>query len=85
MSSVTNTLPSHAVRRRRYFYGPAETCSIVFAGTLAECREYIRSEEAAVCYLSHNESGRPTLRVVRTASLRESALRDVHHLLMFCS
>lgn len=61
------TIPTHAVRARRFFYGPKETTSIVFVGTLAECREYIA--RPGTYYLAHNESGAPTYKIVTTNSL----------------
>ena len=73
MNTNTTILPSHCVRARRYFYGPAETTSIVFVGSLAECREFISADDAEIYYTSHNESGRWTLRIVTTNSLRPYA------------
>jgi hypothetical protein len=74
--TATNQLPTHAVRARRFFYGPKEETSIAFTGTLAECKEFIRLDDAEIYRTSHNESGRWRLRVVTTASLSPSALVD---------
>ena len=74
--NTTNQLPSHAVRARRFFYGPKEETSIAFCGTLAECKEFIRLDDAETYRTSHNESGRWRLRIVTTASLSPYALLD---------
>ena len=73
MNTKTTILPSHCVRARRFFYGPAETTSIVLVGTLTECREFIRKDNAEIYHTGHNESGRWTLRIVTTNSLRPYA------------
>ena len=73
MNTKTIIIPSHCVRARRYFYGPSETTSIVFVGSLAECREFIRADDAEIYHTSHNESGRWTLRIATTNSLRHYA------------
>ena len=73
MTTNTALLPSHCVRARRYFYGQAEETSIVFVGTLTECREFIRKDNAEIYRTSHNESGRWTLRIATTNSLRPYA------------
>ena len=70
---MTNVLPSHCVRARRYFFGPSEITSVVFVGTLAECRDFIRADDAKVYRTAHNESGRWSLRIVTTNSLRPYA------------
>lgn len=75
-SSTALPLPSHCVRARRYFFGPRETCSIVYTGTRAECAEFISRDDAEVYRTSHNEAGRWSLRIVTTASLRPSALQQ---------
>lgn len=75
----TITLPSHVVRARRFWYGQKETFSIAFVGTLKECREFIKQDDCEVYRLEHNESGRPILRIVTTASLRPCALRDAEY------
>lgn len=67
-------LPSHAVRERRFFYDTGSRCAIIYTGTLAECREFIRTQQAADYYLFHNQSGRPALRTVRTAGLSPWAI-----------
>ena len=73
MTTNTALLPSHCVRARRYFYGQAEATSIVFVGTLTECRDFIRKDNAEIYHTSHNESGRWSLRIVTTNSLRPYA------------
>ena len=73
MNTKTTILPSHCVRARRFFYGPAEKTSIAFVGTLDECREFIRADDAEIYRTSHNESGRWTLRIATTNSLRPYA------------
>lgn len=69
-------LPSHAVRSRRFFFGPKEKVAIAFVGTLAECKKYVSDNNASVYHTSHNESGRWSLRIVRINALRPWALRD---------
>lgn len=72
---IGKPLPSHAVRERRFFYDSvADDVRIAFVGTLAQCRKYIRTAEAGTYHLGHNESGRPALHVVRTASLSPWAM-----------
>lgn len=73
MNTNTTILPSHCVRARSFFYGPSETTSIVFVGTLNECREFIRKDNAEIYRTSQNESGRRSLRIVTTNSLRPYA------------
>jgi hypothetical protein len=73
------TLPSHAVRSRRFFYGPKEEVSIAFVGTLDECKKFIADDDDSVYHTAHNESGRWSLRVVTTASLSPSALRQAEY------
>ncbi len=75
----TKTLPSHAVRARRFFYGPSEKVSIAFVGSLAECKEFIRAQSARTYCTSPNESGRWSLRIVRTNSLRPYALLEAEY------
>ena len=71
---VITTLPSHAVRSRRFFYGPsADEIGIAFVGTLAECRKFIADDNAEIYHTRHNESGRWSLRIVTTNSLRPYA------------
>ena len=70
------TIPSHAVRARRFYYGPMEKLSIAFVGTLAECKEFIRTDNAKIYRTSHNEAGRWTLRIVTTNSLRPYARQE---------
>ena len=78
---MSTTLPTHAVRYRRSFYGrQADQVGIAFVGTLAECREYIREDNACIYYCSHNEVGRCHLHTVRTASLSPYALLDARRL-----
>ena len=75
------TLPSHAVRYRRSYYGKqADQVGIAYVGTLSECREYIREDNACIYYTSHNEVGRCLLRTVRMASLRPYALEQARRL-----
>ena len=77
----TTTLPTHAVRYRRFFYGKqADQVGIAFVGTLAECKEFIREDNACIYYTSHNEVGRCHLHTVRTASLRQHALLEARRL-----
>jgi hypothetical protein len=76
---MTSQFPSHAVRSRKFFYGPSETIGIAFVGTLAECRSFIAKDSAEIYRTEHNESGRWSLKVVTTASLRPAALRDAEY------
>ena len=73
---IDKTLPSHAVRARRFYYGPSEKTLIAFVGTLAECKEFIRLDNDEIYRTSHNESGRWTLRIVTTNSLRPYARQE---------
>ena len=78
---MNTTLPTHAVRYRRFFYGKqADQVGIAFLGTLAECREFIREDNACIYYRSHDEVGRCHLHTVRTASLRQNALLEARRL-----
>ena len=76
---MTSELPSHAVRSRKFFYGPSENVGIAFVGTLAECRDFITADNAEIYRIEHNESGRWSLKVVTTASLRPYALREAEY------
>lgn len=73
---TTKPLPSHAVRARRFFYGPTSTTSIAFVGSLQECKEFIRLDNSEVYHTSHNEAGRWTLRIVPTHSLSPFATQQ---------
>jgi hypothetical protein len=75
----TKTLPPHCVRARQFFYGPTETTSIAFVGTLAECKEFIQLDDKEVYRTSHNESGRWVLKIVTTNSLSPSARRNAEY------
>ena len=78
---MSTTRPTHAVRYRRFFYGKQEDqVGIAFVGSLAECREFIREDDACIYYTSHNEVGRCHLHTVRTASLRPYALEQARRL-----
>ena len=67
--NTTTTLASHAVRARRFFYGPKETTSIAFVGSLTECKDFIARRSSETYHLSHNESGAPSYKIVTTNSL----------------
>jgi len=69
----TITLPTHAVRAWRLFYGPAAETSIAFVGSMAECRKFISDDNEEIYRTSHNESGRWTLKTVTTYSLSPHA------------
>jgi len=70
---MNNELPSHAVRARRFFYGPRQETCIAFVGSRDECIEFVERDKKAIYYLGHNESGRWDLRIVTTKSLSPSA------------
>ena len=72
-------LHSHAVRSRKFFYGPQETVGIAFVGTLAECKAWVKASESAIYYTSHNESGRWSLKIVTTNSLSPHARTKAAH------
>ncbi len=72
-------LHSHAVRSRKFFYGPKETVGIAFVGTLAECKAWVKASESAIYYTSHNESGRWSLKIVTTNSLSPHARTEAAH------
>jgi|GEM_PF-6439076 len=75
--NLIKTLPTHAVRRRRFFYGSTpDSVDLAMVGTLAECREYIAERDGAVYRTAHNESGCPALKVVRTKSLSPYAMEE---------
>lgn len=67
---------THTVRARHYYYGPKEIVKYHFSGSLAECKEYVKKSESETYYLTHNESGRPTYKIVRIDSLGEWARRQ---------
>jgi hypothetical protein len=56
----------------RHWYGPTETSSLIVGSNLepleftsfAEAKEWIEEEDGSVYYLAHNESCRPTYKVV---------------------
>jgi hypothetical protein len=79
-TDMTNPIPSHAVRARRYFYGPTETVDIVFLGNLADCKSYVSSQDNRPYYLAHNESGRSALKIVKTRNLSRSAMMQAQSL-----
>lgn len=72
----TNFIPTHTVRARHYFYGPKEIVKYHFSGSLAECKEYVKARESKTYYLSHNELGRPTYKIVRIDGLGDWARRQ---------
>ena len=72
-------LHSHAVRSRKFFYGPKEKLGIAFVGTLAECKAWVKSSDSAIYYTTHNESGRWTLKIVTTNSLSPFAREQAAH------
>jgi hypothetical protein len=69
------------IARRKYFYGKHRTkwhlCfdAVVFASH-AEAKEAIKDMENRVYHLSHNESGRPDLRVVSESQLTQGMLLE---------
>jgi len=69
----TTEIITHVVRARRFFYGPEEQTSYQFRGTLSECKQWVFGSEAEVYRTAHNESGRPTYRIVRIDSLGKYA------------
>jgi len=72
-------LHSHAVRSRKFFYGPQEKVGIAFVGTLAECKAWVKASDSAIYYTSHNESGRWSLKIVTTNSLSPHARTEAAH------
>lgn len=70
------TLPTHAIRSRRFFYGPKEEIGIAFVGTLTECKAWIKADDAEIYRTAHNESGRWALKIIRTNQLRPYAILD---------
>ena len=72
-------LHSHAVRSRKFFYGPKETVGIAFVGTLAECKAWVKASDSAIYYTSHNEAGRWSLKIVKTDSLSRHARTEAAH------
>jgi hypothetical protein len=64
MSSIT-----HAVRARRFFYGPKSSVHYVCRGSLSDCKTYVADQDRGIYYLSHNEYARPVHRIVRLDSL----------------
>jgi len=70
-------LPTHAVRRRRFFYGPtADSVDLAMVGTLTACREYIAQFDGSYYRTGTNELVRDTLTMVTVKSLRPSAMKD---------
>ena len=76
MKTTIDSLPSHAVRARRFYYGAKITCSIVFVGTLEECKSFIANSKGTDYYTQHNEVGRWSLKTVTTGSLRPNAMAE---------
>jgi len=72
-STYSSSIPTHAVRARRYYYGAEDRISIDMTGSLRECREHVFGKEASTYYASHNEASRVSLKVVTFASLRPNA------------
>lgn len=72
----TNSLVTHTVRARHYYFGPKEVVKYHFSGSLAECKEFVNKSESKTYYLLHNESGRPTYKIARIDSLGERARRE---------
>ena len=72
-------LHSHAVRSRKFFYGPQEKVGIAFVGTLAECKAWVAASDSATYYTSNNESGRWSLKIVTTNSLSPLARTEAAH------
>lgn len=72
--------PTHCVRARTYFYGCKEISQVTFCGTLAECKNYVNRKENSIYYLSHNESGRPTYRIVTVNSLSPKAIEEMQYI-----
>jgi hypothetical protein len=72
-------LHSHAVRSRKFFYGPQEKVGIAFVGTLAECKAWVKASDSAIYYTTNNESGRWSLKIVTTNSLSPHARTEAAH------
>jgi hypothetical protein len=72
-------LHSHAVRSRKFFYGPQEKVGIAFVGTLAECKAWVAASNSAIYYTSQNEAGRWSLKIVKTDSLSRHARTEAAH------
>jgi len=72
-------LHSHAVRSRKFFYGPQEKVGIAFVGTLVECKAWVKASDSAIYYTTNNESGRWSLKIVTTNSLSPHARTEAAH------
>lgn len=72
----TNSLATHTVRARHYYYGPKEIVKYHFSGSLAECKKYVETWETGIYHLAHNESSRPIYKIVRIDSLGKWAARE---------
>lgn len=72
----TNSLATHTVRARHYYYGPKEVAKYQFSGSLTECKKYVETWETGIYHLAHNESSRPIYKIVRIDSLGKWAARE---------
>lgn len=72
-------LHSHAVRSRSFYFGSQDKVGIAFVGTLAECKAWVKASDSSTYYTSNNESGRWSLKIVTTNSLRPNARTMAAH------
>lgn len=80
--NTKSALPSHAVRARRFLFGPSEKVSIAFVGTRAECKEFITRDLEKPYYTANDESGRWSLKIVTTNSLSPYARSEAEYKLI---
>lgn len=71
-----------AIEQTRYFYGPRKAVTIYLwpmsdeplTGTRADMLNAIRMHERAIYYTAHNESSRPSFRVVKVGGRAYNAV-----------
>jgi hypothetical protein len=75
---------NYYIARKRHWYNNQSSnyalgYSPVAYSSRAEALEAMHAEEREVYHLSHNESGRPTLKVVPDSQLTEGMRNDLRH------
>lgn len=69
---------THTIRATHFWYGPKETHSYECRGTLEQCKQWVADSANERYYLTHGESTRPLLRIVRLDSLGPRALAQAN-------
>lgn len=66
----TSNQETHVVRATHHYYGPKTKSELLVRGTLDECKQYVADHKQSRYVCDHNESGRPTLRIVKIESVK---------------